>query len=320
MKNQLLQAAARWAKRGAALSVLIGTLHSCCCVALYATTAKPLPCSAPAYREFDFWLGDWDVFEIGGSTREARATVTRVQNDCGLREQYEGADGSSGESLSMYDPSTAEWQQTWLSNRGQIVVIHGALQGEAMILSGTDDSGGGHRLVRGVWKPDSAGVRETAERSSDDGKTWTPWFDLSFRKRSPLASHDNNGLDEDRRAVSAMDTEFQAAVKNNDVEGMRRILADDFILVLSSGKTQTKEDLLNEARERKTTYEHQEDSNQTVRLWGDTAVVTAKLWAKGTDGGKPFDVTLWFSDTYVRNPGGWKYVFGQASCHLPPTP
>ena len=281
MKKQMAQAAARWIKQAATLSVLIGTFHSCCCVALYATTAKPLPCSAPAYREFDFWLGDWDVFEIGGSTREARATVTRVQNDCGLREQYEGADGSSGESLSMYDPSTAEWQQTWLSNRGQIVVIHGALQGEAMILSGTDDTGGGHRLVRGVWKPDSAGVRETAERSSDDGKTWTPWFDLSFRKRSPLASHDNNGLDEDRRAVSAMDTEFQAAVKNNDVEGMRRILADDFILVLSSGKTQTKEDLLNEARERKTTYEHQEDSNQTVRLWGDTAVVTAKLWAKG---------------------------------------
>jgi hypothetical protein len=49
---------------------------------------------------------------------------------------------------------------------------------------------------------------------------------------------------------------------------MARILADDFILVTSSGKTQMKEDLLNEARERKTTYERQEDSNQTVRLWG----------------------------------------------------
>jgi len=105
---------------------------------------------------------------------------------------------------------------------------------------------------------------------------------------------------------------------------MERILADDYILVTSSGKTQTKTDLLNEAKERKTTYERQEDTNQTVRLWGDTAVVTAKLWAKGTakgtDGEKPFDVTLWFSDTYVRTPAGWKYVFGQASCHIPPAP
>ena len=116
-----------------------------------------------------------------------------------------------------------------------------------------------------------------------------------------------------------MDTEFQAAVKNNDVEGMRRILADDFILVLSSGKTQTKEDLLNEARERKTTYEHQEDSNQTVRVWGDIAVVTAKLWAKGTDGGKPFDVTLRLSDTY-GDPCGWKYVLVKLRviCHQLP--
>jgi ketosteroid isomerase-like protein len=320
VKNQGVQAAARWTRQAATISVLIGTLHWCCCVALYAAASKPLPCSAPVYRQFDFWLGEWDVFEEGGSVREAQVTVARIQNDCGLREQYEGTDGSSGESLSMYDTSAAEWRQTWLSNRGQVVFIHGTLQGEAMTLSGTGDSSGGHRLVRGVWKPENAGVRETAETSSDDGKTWTPWFDLSFRKRSPLASQDNNGSDEDRRAVSAMDTQFQAAVKNNDVEGMSRILADDYILVTSSGRTQTKTDLLNEARERKTTYERQEDSNQTVRLWGDTAVVTAKLWAKGTDGEKPFDVTLWFSDTYVKTTAGWRYVFGQAACHLPPAP
>jgi ketosteroid isomerase-like protein len=320
VKNQGVQAVARWATQAATVSVLIGILHSCCCLALDAAASKPLPCSAPAYRQFDFWLGEWDVFEEGGSKAEARATITSIQSGCGLREQYEGVSGSSGESLSMYDPSPAEWQQTWLSNRGQVVFIHGTLQGDAMILSGTDDSGGGHRLVRGVWKPESAGVRETAERSSDGGKTWTPWFDLSFRKRSPLAGQGDSGPDEDRRAVSAMDTEFQAAVKNNDVEGMGRILADDYILVTSSGKTQTKTDLLNEARERKTIYEHQEDTNQTVRLWGDTAVVTAKLWAKGTNGEKPFDVTLWFSDTYVKTPAGWRYVFGQASCHLPPGP
>jgi len=318
MKN--VPAAARWTRQAATISLLLGTLHWNCCFNLYAAVSKPLPCSAPAYRQFDFWLGEWDVFEEGGSTIEARATVTRIQDDCGLREQYEGTDGASGESLSMYDPSAAEWQQTWLSNRGRVVFIHGTLQGEAMTLSGTDHGAGGHRLVRGVWKPESGGVRETAETSSDEGKTWTPWFDLSFRKRSPLAGHDNSDADEDRRAVAALDTQFQAAVKNNDVEGMSRILADDYILVTSSGKTQTKTDLLNEARERKTTYERQEDTNQTVRLWGDTAVLTAKLWAKGTDGKKPFDVTLWFSDTYVKTSAGWKYVFGQAACHLPPGP
>jgi ketosteroid isomerase-like protein len=318
VKNEGVQTVARWARQAAMIFVLMGTLQWWGCVALYAAASKPLPCSAPAYRQFDFWVGEWDVFEEGGTKAEARATITSIQNGCGLREQYEGATGSGGESLSMYNPSPAEWQQTWISSRGQVVFIHGTLQGDAMTLSGTDDSGGGHRLVRGVWKPEGAGVRETAERSSDDGKTWTPWFDLSFRKRSPLAGQGSSGPDEERRTVSVMDTEFQGAVKNNDVEGMSRILADDYILVTSSGKTQTKTDLLNEAREHKTTYEHQEDTDQTVRLWGDTAVVTAKLWAKGTDGEKPFDVKLWFSDTYVKTPGGWKYVFGQAACHLPP--
>jgi len=66
-------------------------------------------------------------------------------------------------------------------------------------------------------------------------------------------------------------------------------------------------------------YEHQEDTDQTVRVWGNTAVITAKLWEKGTDDEKPFDYMLWFSDTYVRTPSGWRYVFGQASLPMPKT-
>jgi hypothetical protein len=160
---------------------LLGILGSCCCPVLYAWAPEQPPCSAPAYHQFDFWVGDWDVFEQGGSVTEAHATVTRVQGGCGLREQYNGTDGSSGESLSMYDPSTAQWQQSWVSSHGQIVLIYGNLQDQRMVLSGTDHSPAGQRLVRGVWSPERNGVRETAERSSDGGKTWTPWFDLSFR-------------------------------------------------------------------------------------------------------------------------------------------
>jgi hypothetical protein len=100
---------------------------------------------------------------------------------------------------------------------------------------------------------------------------------------------------------------------------MDRILADDFTLVTGSGKTYSKADLLAEARSGNFHYEHQEDTDQTVRMWGDTAVVTAKLWEKGTNNGKPFDYTVWFSDTYVRTPAGWRYVFGQSSLPLPKT-
>ena len=76
-------------------------------------------------------------------------------------------------------------------------------------------------------------------------------------------------------------------------------------------------DLLTLAKNKDIVYEHQEDTEQTVRVWGDTAVITALLWQKGTYQGDTFDDHLWFSDTYVRTPEGWRYVFGQASIRLP---
>jgi ketosteroid isomerase-like protein len=124
---------------------------------------------------------------------------------------------------------------------------------------------------------------------------------------------------EDEKAVAALDTQYQAAVEKNDAITMDQILADDFVLVTGLGKTYTKADLLKEAQSKSAVYEHQEDSAQKVRVWVDTAVVTALLWAKGTQNGKPFEYKLWFSDTYVRTPNGWRYVFGQASISLPKT-
>ena len=130
----------------------------------------------------------------------------------------------------------------------------------------------------------------------------------------------NRSAADDEKTVAALDTHYQEAVKNNDVATMDRILADDFVLVTGLGKTYSKKDLIEEARSKRMTYEHQEDSQQKVRVWGDTAVVTALLWAKGAEEGKPFDYKLWFSDTYVRTPAGWRYVLAQASTRLPSAP
>jgi ketosteroid isomerase-like protein len=128
-------------------------------------------------------------------------------------------------------------------------------------------------------------------------------------------------IEEIKKHIADLDTEYQRAVKRNDAATMDRILADDFILVTGRGKVYTKADLLKEAREGNTTYEHQEDTQQTVRVWGDTAVITALLWEKGTNkDGSSFDKKLWFSDIYKRTEDGWKYVFAQASIPLPDSP
>ena len=129
----------------------------------------------------------------------------------------------------------------------------------------------------------------------------------------------NASPEEDAKAVAALDTKYQAAVKANDAATMDQILADDFILVTGRGAVFSKADLLDSARKKEITYERQDEEpgTQKVKVWGDTAVVTALLWIKSLKAGKPADYKLWFSDTYVRTPTGWRYVFGQASLPLP---
>ena len=149
------------------------------------STATPqlASCSTAEYRQFDFWLGDWDAFDVGGSTPVARVRVDSLLEGCVLRENYEGADGHKGQSLSIYDRSRKVWHQSWVTNRGELLTIEGKFENGEMVLSGADlTADGKERRVRGIWKPEGAEVRETAVTSTDARKIWTPWFDLVFRQ------------------------------------------------------------------------------------------------------------------------------------------
>src|SRR5262245_61663650 len=158
-------------------------------------------------------------------------------------------------------------------------------------------------------------TRDLIQLLSRDGKLILMIVALSLSS----ATDSNASAEEDAKTVAALDTKYQAAVKSNDAPIMDQILADDFILVNGRGKVSSKADLLESARKKEVTYERQDEEpgTQKVRVWGDTAVVTAFLWIKAMQAGKPIDYKLWFSDTYVRTPAGWRYVFGQASLPLP---
>ena len=134
-----------------------------------------------------------------------------------------------------------------------------------------------------------------------------------------ITSKLNASPEKDAKTVAALDTRYQAAVKANDAATIEQILADDFVLVTGSGRVYNKADLIDSARKKELTYERQDEEpgSQKVRVWGDTAVVTALLWIKSVQGGKPADYKLLFSDTYVRTPTDWRYFFGQASLPLP---
>ena len=147
------------------------------------TEPKPTPCSAPEYRQFDFWLGDWDVFDVNESKPSMRIRVERMLDGCALKESYQDVNGMVGESLNVYDASRRAWHQTWVTNRGALLVLEGGMENGRMVMRAAETTNAGPVLWRAFWIPQGAEVRETAETSSDGGKTWKPKFDIVFRKR-----------------------------------------------------------------------------------------------------------------------------------------
>src|SRR4051812_40917055 len=85
---------------------------------------------------------------------------------------------------------------------------------------------------------------------------------------SALIAKSTTSPDSDKKRVAALDTEYQAAVKKNDAVTMDRLLDDNFILVVGSGKVLNKADLIKSAVDKDVTFEHQEDTQQIVRVWG----------------------------------------------------
>jgi hypothetical protein len=169
-----------------ALVLIVGLSGSVVHAQPQSAAAKTNSCTAPEYRSFDFWVGNWDAFDVDNPNKKvAHNRVDRILDGCVLLEDYQSTDGEHGQSFTIYDASRKVWHQTWVTNQGVLLVIEGGMHGGEMVLSGTDRTTDGKtRYVRGTWKPVSGGVREVAATSIDGGKTWKPWFDIMFRPSS----------------------------------------------------------------------------------------------------------------------------------------
>lgn len=151
------------------------------------TPAHPACSAATEYHQLDFWIGDWDTFETDtpSAPSEARAHVDPIAQGCALHELYEQTDGLIGDSILSYDPVRKQWQQTWVTNRGALMVLLGNFKEGALVLEGESHLKDGTTVLQRItWKTQSKGVREYAVMSKDKGKTWTPAFDVLFLKHS----------------------------------------------------------------------------------------------------------------------------------------
>jgi hypothetical protein len=162
--------------------ILVAVLSS---ASLYAAPATPAPCSTPEYRQFDFWLGDWDVSVAGKPGGHNH--ITSEYGGCVLQEHWSGGGGSLGSSFNIYDPARKVWHQTWVDNGGTLLEIEGGMKDGSMVMSGEQLQADGKKLLHRItWTPIQAGgagkVRQHWETSADGGKTWTTAFDGIYSK------------------------------------------------------------------------------------------------------------------------------------------
>ena len=172
------------------LRVALAALGMACATASIAESTATTPisshCTAAEYRQLDFWIGDWDTFESDAPEGEsiARARVAPIAQGCAIHELYEQDDGLIGDSILSYDPVRKQWQQTWVTNRGALMVLWGNFKDGALILEGDVHLRDGKSVKQRItWEALEHGVREYAVLSKDGGKTWAPAFDVQFRKR-----------------------------------------------------------------------------------------------------------------------------------------
>jgi hypothetical protein len=148
-----------------------------------AATSTPPACSDPAYRAFDFWLGDWQVRHADGKLA-GHNRITREYDGCVIHEHYTTEHGYSGESLNIYDASRKLWHQTWVDNTGLLLVLEGGIRDGSMVLEGqTTGSNGAVSKQRIIWTPHRDGsVRQLWEATNDQG-AWTTSFDGTYTKK-----------------------------------------------------------------------------------------------------------------------------------------
>lgn len=154
------------------------------------TVSAQRPCSRPEFRQFDFWLGEWEVFGLKGN-KAGDSRISIMLDSCVILEEWTGTPNQgftyAGKSFNSYNAATKQWQQTWTDNTGNTTEF---LRGEgsdgkivyyADKVTGPDGKNFMRRLT--FTKLSNDKVRQFGEMSNDGGTTWITEYDLEYRRK-----------------------------------------------------------------------------------------------------------------------------------------
>ncbi len=138
------------------------------------------PCSLPVFRQFDFWVGNWDAFATNGK-KAGDSKISIMLDSCVILEEWTSV-------FNMYNIATRQWQQTWVDNTGNTTEFLRGSGSDGKIVYYADkvmDPKGKNFMRRLTFtKLSNDKVRQLGERSDDEGKTWTTEYDLEYRRKS----------------------------------------------------------------------------------------------------------------------------------------
>jgi hypothetical protein len=169
---------------------LVAAAVSVACLPTLAQTppaAKPPACGTAEHRQFDFWIGRWEVFTPDGK-KAGDNIIEADAGGCVLVERWRSASGFAGISLNSWDGGAKLWRQHWVDSQGGLLRLAGRFESQRMLLAMAEphpDKPGATRHQRIAWTPLSDGSVRQLWEMSDDGAIWRTVFDGRYVRKPP---------------------------------------------------------------------------------------------------------------------------------------
>lgn len=152
------------------------------------------PCAyAKENRQFDFWLGEWDVSTTQGGIPAGTSKIELILEDCVMQENWKSLNSPySGKSYNIYDAALKRWEQYWVDNTGGNIFFHGEMSKDGVMDYWTDEipQATGPALKRHLqFIPMGADkVRQFSRGSTDGGKSWSVEYDFTYVRKGKSGS------------------------------------------------------------------------------------------------------------------------------------